>query len=237
MGAIGDRCSGPGSGDRYGRVRRAIGTGPGMDVEYGFSCMGYEIAGAWGAAIARARSHPDGLVTTLLGDGSYLMLNSELFSAAFAGHPFVAVVCDNGGYGVIARLQEGQGAGAHNNLYDACRGPGAGAGLRVDFAAYAASLGATVHSADDLDTFARAYAAAKVAARATRRPAVVCVRTSPRSWTESGRVVGGRGTGAVVRLPREPGRQAPSTRAEALNKRRERTPRRSSQAEDTRPCR
>ncbi|HKN55077.1 MAG TPA: 3D-(3,5/4)-trihydroxycyclohexane-1,2-dione acylhydrolase (decyclizing), partial [Amycolatopsis sp.] len=67
-----------------------------MDVEYGFSCMGYELSGAWGAAIAST-----GLVTTLLGDGSYLMLNSELFSAAFAGHPFVAVVCDNDGYAVI----------------------------------------------------------------------------------------------------------------------------------------
>ena len=82
-----------------------------MDLEYGFSCMGYEIAGAWGAAMARTDGPGGpgaGLVTTLLGDGSYLMLNAELYSAAFAGHPFVAVVCDNGGYAVIDRLQ-GQG--------------------------------------------------------------------------------------------------------------------------------
>ena len=80
------------------------GSGATMDLEYGFSCMGYEVAGPWGASMARARTHPDGVVTSLLGDGSYLMLNSELYSAAFSGHPFVMVLCDNGGYAVIHRL-------------------------------------------------------------------------------------------------------------------------------------
>src|SRR3712207_8751757 len=47
-------------------------------------------------SMARQRTHPDGVVTALFGDGSYLMLNSELYSAAFAGHPYVAVLCDNG---------------------------------------------------------------------------------------------------------------------------------------------
>ena len=79
----------------------------------------------WGAAMARSRTHPDGVVTALLGDGSYLMLNSELYSAAFAGHPFVAVVCDNGGYAVIHRLQTGQGAPGFNNLLVDAVGPGA----------------------------------------------------------------------------------------------------------------
>ena len=94
-------------------------SGATMDVEYGFSCMGYELAAPWGAAMARA---PDGVVTTLLGDGSYLMLNSELFSAAFAGHGFVAVVCDNDGYAVIDRLQRGQGA-AGSTTCTPTRGP------------------------------------------------------------------------------------------------------------------
>ncbi|MFV3255118.1 hypothetical protein, partial [Klebsiella pneumoniae] len=65
-----------------------------------------------------------------------------------AGHPFVAVVCDNGGYAVIHRLQTGQGADGFNNLLADCAGPGAGGpdgpGLRVDFAAHAASLGCAV---------------------------------------------------------------------------------------------
>jgi 3D-(3,5/4)-trihydroxycyclohexane-1,2-dione acylhydrolase (decyclizing) len=162
---------------------------PTMDLEYGFSCMGYEVAGPWGASMARATTHPDGVVTSLLGDGSYLMLNSELFSAAFAGHPFVLVVCDNGGYAVIHRLQTNQGAAGFNNLLDDSRGPGAAAGLRVDFAAHARSLGATVEQVSDDGTradFAAAYGRAKQAARDTRRPAVVVCRTHPCTWTEAG---------------------------------------------------
>src|SRR6266508_559201 len=159
---------------------RATGGEPTMDVEYGFSCMGYELAGAWGAAMAR----PAGVVTTLLGDGSYLMLNSELFSAAFAGHGFVAVVCDNDGYAVIDRLQRGQGGAAFNNMYADCRSTQAQP-PRVDFAAHAASLGCAVLPAVDLDDLLSAYAKAREHAR-TGRPAVVVIRTQPSSWTEAG---------------------------------------------------
>jgi 3D-(3,5/4)-trihydroxycyclohexane-1,2-dione acylhydrolase (decyclizing) len=160
-----------------------------MDLEYGFSCMGYEIAGPWGAAMARAGTHPRGVVTTLLGDGSYLMANSELYSAAFAGHPFVAVVCDNGGYAVIHRLQTNQGAAGFNNLLDDARGPGAGAQLRVDFAAHARALGCTVEDVPDgagVTELAAAYARARRAATGTGRPAVVVCRTHPATWTEAG---------------------------------------------------
>jgi 3D-(3,5/4)-trihydroxycyclohexane-1,2-dione acylhydrolase (decyclizing) len=159
---------------------RATGGAPTMDVEYGFSCMGYELAGAWGAAMARRGR---GVVTTLLGDGSYLMANSELFSAAFAGHGFVAVVCDNDGYAVIARLQEGQGGKAFNNLYADCRSDRA-TPPRVDFAAHAAALGCAVYTVDDRTGLADAYRAARTAA--TDRPAVVVVRTDPAAWTEAG---------------------------------------------------
>ena len=183
------------SGGIPGELNGGWRTGPAtagatMDLEYGFSCMGYELAGPWGAAMARTRTHPDGLVTALLGDGSYLMLNSELFSAAFAGHPFVAVVCDNGGYAVIHRLQTGQGAAGFNNLLADCAGPGAKpGGVRVDFAAHAAALGCAVvdvptgASVDDLRV---GYATARALASSDRRPAVVVCRTSPAAWTESG---------------------------------------------------
>ncbi|WP_086821796.1 3D-(3,5/4)-trihydroxycyclohexane-1,2-dione acylhydrolase (decyclizing) [Allokutzneria sp. NRRL B-24872] len=168
---------------------RALGAAT-MDVEYGFSCMGYEIAGAWGAAMARAETHPDGVVTTLLGDGSYLMMNSELFSAAFAGHPLVAVVCDNDGYAVIARLQQGQGGAAFNNMFKDCRtvaGKGTDSSQRrVDFAAHAAALGCGVIQADTLAEVGPAYAAARSQARQERRPVMVLVRTHPSSWTEAG---------------------------------------------------
>jgi 3D-(3,5/4)-trihydroxycyclohexane-1,2-dione acylhydrolase (decyclizing) len=159
---------------------RATGTST-MDVEYGFSCMGYELAGAWGAAMA----HTSGLVTTMLGDGSYLMLNSELFSAAFAGHGFVAVVCDNDGYAVIARLQQGQGGKPFNNFYEDCRS-GHTQPPRVDFAAHAEALGCATFTAASLDDVRGAYAKAREAALSEHRPAVVVVRTQPDSWTESG---------------------------------------------------
>jgi 3D-(3,5/4)-trihydroxycyclohexane-1,2-dione acylhydrolase (decyclizing) len=153
---------------------------PTMDVEYGFSCMGYELAGAWGAAMGR----PDGVVTTLLGDGSYLMLNSELFSAAFAGHGFVAVVCDNDGYAVIDRLQRGQGGEGFNNLYTDCRSSLAEP-PRVDFAGHAAALGCAVLTAEGLTELRAAYAKARVYAHGGR-PAVVVIRTQPSAWTEAG---------------------------------------------------
>jgi 3D-(3,5/4)-trihydroxycyclohexane-1,2-dione acylhydrolase (decyclizing) len=160
-----------------------------MDLEYGFSCMGYEVAGPWGASMARALTHPEGVVTTLLGDGSYLMLNSELYSAAFAGHPFVAVLCDNGGYAVIHRLQTNQGAQGFNNMLDDARGPGAAAGLRVDFAAHARSLGCAVEDVPaeaGIEDLRAAYLRAKQTAFATRRPVVVLCRTHPGTWTEAG---------------------------------------------------
>jgi 3D-(3,5/4)-trihydroxycyclohexane-1,2-dione acylhydrolase (decyclizing) len=159
-----------------------------MDLEYGFSCMGYEVAAPWGAAMARAQTHPDGLVTALFGDGSYLMLNSELYSAAFAGHPYVAVLCDNGGYAVIHRLQVNQGAEGFNNMLADSRGPGADGGVRVDFAAHARSLGCTVEDvpADaGVEKLREAYQRARDAARRTKRPAVVLCRTHPATWTEA----------------------------------------------------
>jgi 3D-(3,5/4)-trihydroxycyclohexane-1,2-dione acylhydrolase (decyclizing) len=162
-------------------------SGATMDLEYGFSCMGYETAGPWGAAIARATTHPDGIVTTLLGDGSYLMLNSDLFSAAFAGHPFVAVVCDNAGFAVIHRLQTNQGAAGFNNLLADCAG--AENGVRVDFSAHAAALGCHVEDVPEhagVDALRQAYDRARVAARAGHRPAVVVCRVHATAWTEAG---------------------------------------------------
>jgi 3D-(3,5/4)-trihydroxycyclohexane-1,2-dione acylhydrolase (decyclizing) len=169
-------------GELVGGWRCRAAGAPSMDVEYGFSCMGYELAGAWGAAIGR-RGAP-GVVTTLLGDGSYLMLNSELFSAAFAGHGFVAVVCDNDGYAVIDRLQRGQGGAPFNNMYPECRSTHTDP-PRVDFASHAAALGCAVLVADDLGRFRAAYAAARDHAR-EGRPAVIVIKTHPSVWTDAG---------------------------------------------------
>lgn len=164
-------------------------SGATMDLEYGFSCMGYEVVAPWGAAMARRQTHPDGLVTALFGDGSYLMLNSELYSAAFAGHPFVAVLCDNGGYAVIHRLQTNQGAEGFNNMLSDSRGPGADGSVHVDFAAHARSLGCAVEdvpTGSTMEDLRAAYLRARAVAKESQRPAVVVCRTHPHTWTEAG---------------------------------------------------
>jgi len=164
-------------------------SGATMDLEYGFSCMGYEVVAPWGAAMARAQTHPGGLVTGLFGDGSYLMLNSELYSAAFSGVPFVAVLCDNSGYAVIHRLQTNQGAEGFNNMLADSRGPGADGSVHVDFPAHARSLGCLVEdvpASAGVEGLQAAYDRARAAAREASRPAVVVCRTHYSTWTEAG---------------------------------------------------
>jgi 3D-(3,5/4)-trihydroxycyclohexane-1,2-dione acylhydrolase (decyclizing) len=178
-------------GWRTGEIKPGVAptSGATMDLEYGFSCMGYEVVAPWGAAMAREKTHPDGVVTSIFGDGSYLMLNSEIYSAAFAGHPYVAVVCDNGGYAVIHRLQTNQGADGFNNLLRDSRGPGADGSVHVDFAAHAAALGAPVEDvrgSTDIEDLRAAYLRAREAARTQRRPAVVVCRVHHAAWTEAG---------------------------------------------------
>src|SRR4029079_11666878 len=68
-----------------------------FDCEYGFSCMGYELSGGWGAAMAMSKRAPADLTIVFAGDGSYLMLNSDLYSSVLSGHKMVVVLCDNGG--------------------------------------------------------------------------------------------------------------------------------------------
>jgi 3D-(3,5/4)-trihydroxycyclohexane-1,2-dione acylhydrolase (decyclizing) len=112
-------------------------------VEYGFSCMGYEIAGGLGVKLA----DPQRDVVVLVGDGSYLMMNSEIATSVAMGLKLTIVVLDNRGFGCIHRLQTSRGGDAFNNLLDD-RAP------RVDFAAHAASLGAVarkVKSIQDLE--------------------------------------------------------------------------------------
>ena len=98
-----------------------------FDCEFGFSCMGYEIAGGWGAKMA----DPGRDVIVFTGDGSYLMLNSDIYSSVLTGHKLIVVLCDNGGFAVINRLQNGKGSASFNNLIKDCRIERA---VTVDFA-------------------------------------------------------------------------------------------------------
>jgi 3D-(3,5/4)-trihydroxycyclohexane-1,2-dione acylhydrolase (decyclizing) len=146
-----------------------------FDTEYGFSCMGYEIAGAWGAKMAQ----PDREVVALVGDGSYLMMNSDLYSSVLSGHKLIVIVCDNGGYAVINRLQVNQGGVPFNNLIADAR---IVEEVRVDFAAHAAAMGCR---AETVSTIAELEAAFE-RARGADRTSVIALRTDAYSWTEGG---------------------------------------------------
>src|SRR3546814_13223208 len=105
--------------------------------------MGYEIAGGLGVKLAR----PQAEVVVMVGDGSYLMLNSEIATAVMLGLKLIVVVLDNRGFGCIDRLQQATGGESFNNLL-------AGDAPRIDFAVHAASLGAAaqkVASVAELD--------------------------------------------------------------------------------------
>jgi 3D-(3,5/4)-trihydroxycyclohexane-1,2-dione acylhydrolase (decyclizing) len=153
---------------------RSVGVGT-FDCEYGFSCMGYEIGGAWGAAMAKV-GEGSGTVISFCGDGSYLMANSELYSSVLSGHPFVLVLCDNGGYAVIDRLQTSKGSASFNNMLEDTRHREL---VRVDFAKHAAALGAWVEEVASLDALPEALARAVDAGRT----AVLVVATDPHRWT------------------------------------------------------
>ena len=146
-----------------------------FDCEYGFSCMGYELSGAWGAKMAM----PEREVIAFVGDGSYMMMNSDIYSSVLYGHKLIVIVCDNGGYAVINRLQVNQGGVPFNNQLADCEPANL---VYVDFAQHAASMGAIseiVGSIDELETaFGRA--------RKSDRTHVIVIKTSPNDWTEGG---------------------------------------------------
>jgi len=150
----------------------------GYHMEYGYSCMGYEIAGGLGVKMAK----PEREVVVMVGDGSYLMLNSEIATSVMLGRKLVIVVLDNRGYGCINRLQQACGGEPFNNLFDNCvQGPDGAP--RIDFAAHAAALGAL---AENVKTIAD-LEAAMVRARAADRTYLICIETDPdRTTTEGG---------------------------------------------------
>lgn len=124
-----------------------------FDCEYGFSCMGYEVSGTWGAALEHAISRPGTTVYGMTGDGSMMMLPMDVYSAVLHGTSLVLIVCDNGGFNVIERLQLGHGAASFRTML---RDDDRPEPARVDFAGLAASMGAHVISAGNLAEFRRA---------------------------------------------------------------------------------
>ena len=141
-------------------------------MEYGYSCMGYEIAGALGIAMAE----PDRDVICMVGDGSYMMMNSELATAAAMGVRITVVLSDNRGYGCINRLQRATGGAEFNNLLD----PASPA--RIDYAAHARAMGAEAVHAGSV----RELEAALARRGEARGPFLVAIDTDPYPSTPHG---------------------------------------------------
>ena len=147
----------------------------GYHMEYGYSCMGYEIAGAMGIKMAR----PDRDVICMVGDGSYMMANSELATAVMMGIPFTVVLTDNRGYGCINRLQQATGGAPFNNLLrDSYHVNEA----ELDFVAHARSMGALAVKAGSIAELEAAMQAAKTATI----PTVIVIDTDPMPGTGAG---------------------------------------------------
>tara|TARA_B110000305_G_scaffold241686_1_gene316994 strand:- start:97 stop:1953 length:1857 start_codon:yes stop_codon:yes gene_type:complete len=134
----------------------------GYHAEYGFSCMGYEIAGGLGVKMAE----PEREVIVLVGDGSYLMLNSELATSVMLGQKIIVIVLDNRGFSCINRLQNATGNRSFNNLLKDCESIGDGH-PDVDFALHAKSLGANSEYVASINELA---------------PAIERARKSPKSY-------------------------------------------------------
>lgn len=149
---------------------RAVG---GYHVEYGYSCMGYEIAGGLGAKLAE----PGREVVVMVGDGSYMMANSEIATAVAMGLDLTIVVLDNRGFGCINRLQQACGGAPFNNLWADTRH---GVMPAIDFAAHAASMGAQARKVSGIAELEGALAA--------RGPGVhvLAIDTDPAATTAAG---------------------------------------------------
>jgi 3D-(3,5/4)-trihydroxycyclohexane-1,2-dione acylhydrolase (decyclizing) len=147
----------------------------GYHMEYGFSCMGYEIAGAIGIKMAR----PLADVICMVGDGSYMMANSELASAVMMAVPFTVVLTDNRGFGCINRLQNHTGGAGFNNLLDDSYHVNPS---QINFAAHAASMGAISVHVDTIDELEVELHKAK----SSTLPVVIVINTDPWPSTDAG---------------------------------------------------
>jgi 3D-(3,5/4)-trihydroxycyclohexane-1,2-dione acylhydrolase (decyclizing) len=134
--------------------------------------MGYEIAAGWGHAMAKGG---DGTPIVMIGDGTYMMMNSDIYSSVLAGHKMIIVVCDNAGYAVINRLQIFKGVPGFNNLLKDCR---VKEPFPVDFVKHAESMGALARRCGTLAELEQAMKWGQ----GTDRTTVVTIATDAFAW-------------------------------------------------------
>ena len=152
-----------------------------VDVEFGFSSMGYEIAGGWGARIAQCEKEAENDTVIFVGDGSYLLMNSDIYSSVLTGKKLIIVVLDNGGFAVINKLQNNTGNESFNNLIADC--PTVREPFAVDFEAHAAAMGANAETVASAAELAQAFKRAK----ASDKTHVICMKVDAHEgWTDEG---------------------------------------------------
>ena len=161
----------PGELHKHWKASSALG----YHMEYGYSCMGYEIAGGIGVKMAC----PDREVIVMVGDGSYLMMNSELATSVMLGQKLTVVLLDNRGYGCINRLQRATGGESFNNLLQHTNHVTL---PDIDFAAHAASLGAEAVKVKGIGELEDALRKARNAERSS----VIVIDTDPLASTDAG---------------------------------------------------
>ncbi|MEJ8826447.1 3D-(3,5/4)-trihydroxycyclohexane-1,2-dione acylhydrolase (decyclizing) [Variovorax humicola] len=149
----------------------------GYHMEYGYSTMGYEIAGGLGVKLAR----PEKEVIVMVGDGSYMMMNSEIATSVLLGRKLIVVVLDNRGYGCIHRLQRASGSPQFNNMLDDCV-PEGGNASAIDFAGHARSMGAGAVHVENIAGLREALRAA----RAAHGTQVIVIDTTAERTTADG---------------------------------------------------
>ena len=124
------------------------------ETEWGFSCMSYEISGALGIKMA----NPDKDVIAFVGDGSYLLFNSDIYSSVITNNKLIIVLCDNGGHAVINRLQLFKGGKEFNCLFNSSKAPNL---VPVNFAKHAESMGAKTEEVSSISELEEAFKRAK----------------------------------------------------------------------------
>jgi len=143
------------------------------ETEWGFSCMGYEISGALGIKMA----NPDKEVIVFIGDGSYLLYNSDIYSSVITNHKLIIVVCDNGGHAVINRLQLYKGGKEFNCLFESSKVENL---KNIDFAKHAESLGATGENVSSISELEEAF----VRAKKSKSTYIISIKTDGYQWLE-----------------------------------------------------
>ncbi|MDE0968042.1 MAG: 3D-(3,5/4)-trihydroxycyclohexane-1,2-dione acylhydrolase (decyclizing) [Octadecabacter sp.] len=152
-----------------------------VDVEFGFSCMGYEIGGGWGARIAQSQREPDKDTIVFCGDGSYMLMNSDIYSSILTRKKLIILVLDNGGFAVINKLQNNTGNKSFNNLI--ADTPTAIDQFTVNFETHAASMGANAETVANPAELAEAFKRAKAA----NKTSVIVMKVDPYDgWTNEG---------------------------------------------------